>query len=257
MKRPVFAALLALLPAAALADTVGTYLASGDGESQQLTISYKDERNIRMEVGKGSYVLITGDKAYTVHVQGSETTVVDLDTLPKLGALPPGHPPKTGSKPAREPKITKTGRTETIAGIKGDVYEVVDEDGKRYEVVLSTDKRVQVLNRAMAAVGKRMAQSLGAGVAEEIDRGMKQAEKLGYGGVLRAGNEFRLQSLQEKAQPAGHYALPRGAAPMKMPAMPAMPQFDPSMMNDPAAMERFQKQMEAAQKQMEKMQQGR
>lgn len=239
LKRVLLAGvLLAVAPVAALADTVGTYLAIEGKERQTMTLSYKDERHIRMDIGKQAYMLVSGDKAYLVTRDGGETVVMDLDKMPKF-AMP------AQKAAAAEPKtsIRKTGRKETVAGITGDVYEI--QSGKeRHEVVLSTDKRAQALNKAFMALGKRMAQGLGAEMSSQLDIATREAQKHGYGGLLRADQSFVLQSLGEKSTPAGFYELPRGSQPVEMPAMPEI---------DPAMMQQMQQQMQ----QMMKQQQGR
>lgn len=233
MKHFLLAVAVAALPAAALADIVGTYQAGAAKERQTMTISYKDDNSIRMDVGNNSWMLVTGSKAYMVTQDDGETTVIDIDSLPKF-AMPKGKP--VAKADGKEPKvvINKTGRTETIAGIKGDVYDI-RVDNERHEVVLSTDKKAQVLNKAFMALSKRMAQSLGADMSAQLELASREAQKHGYGGLLRSNQDFVLQSLKETALPASHYALPKGAAPMQM---PAMPQFDPAMM------QQMQKQMQ-------------
>lgn len=239
LKRALLAGVfIAAAPVAALADIVGTYVATEGKERQTMTLSYKDDRHIRMDIGAQAYMLVSGEKAYLVTRDGGETVVMDLDTMPKM-AMP-------GQKPdAKEDKtsIRKTGKKETVAGITGEVYEILS-GGERHEVVLSTDKRAQALNKAFMALGKRMAQGLGAGMSAQLDLAAREAQKHGYGGLLRADQSFVLQSLEEKSKPAGFYELPKGSKPVEMPPMPAF---------DPAMMQQMQQQMQ----QMMKQQQGR
>lgn len=240
MKRLALAALLASLSATALADTVGTYLLASEGKSQTMTVSYKNDQSIRMDVGQGTYMLVSGAKVYMVTSQGGQTTVVDMDTLPKF-AVPQGKATEAQGKA----KVTKTGRTETIAGVKGDVWEIV-ADGQKHEAVISTDKRVQGLNKAFNALARRMGQALGGDSARQIELALAEAQKHGTGGLLRSDRNMVLQSVSERSLPSSHYQLPAGAKPMTMPAMPDMSKM-PGM--DPAAMKQMQQQMQQMMKQ--------
>lgn len=238
MKRIALAIALAATPALALADIVGTYLAGEGAKKQPMTISYKDDQHIRMDMGQGSYMLVAGAKAYMVTVDRGETTVIDLDSMPKFNM--PGMPAPATDKTASDVNVVKTGRRETVAGIAGDVYEIT-AGGKKHEAVLSTDKRALGLANAFMAMSSRLAQSLGAQSAQQIELATREARKHGYGGVLRSDQSFVLKEVADKSLPASHYALPQGSAPMEMPGMPAG--------FDPAAMEQMQQQMQKMMKQ--------
>ncbi|HEY0664269.1 MAG TPA: hypothetical protein VGD18_06650, partial [Thiobacillaceae bacterium] len=142
MKRIALVVALASLSAGAFADTVGSYLLSSEKSKQTMTISYKNDQAIRMDVGQGSYMLVNGSKVYMVTNQNGEVTVMDMDSMPKFAMPPPVKQAANGTA-----KVTKTGRTETIAGVKGDVYEIL-VDGKKHEAVVSNDKRVHGLQKA-------------------------------------------------------------------------------------------------------------
>lgn len=221
MKRPALprAALLlaALLPLTAAADMIGTYQMTDDdgGHKNTMTIQYKDDQHIRMETGQGNYVLITGARVYAVSNHKGKITAVDLDTMPKF------TPPKT-AEPASKGKgsMVKTGRTEVIAGIKGDVYEITSEDGEKMEAVMSSDKRAGALTRAFVAFAKRMSQTMGNDTASSMEFALARAGK-GYGAILRANNNFVLQSLKEASLPASNYQLPPGVTPTAMPKFPS------------------------------------
>lgn len=234
MKRIALVVALASLSASAFADTVGSYLLSSEKSKQTMTISYKNDQAIRMDVGQGSYMLVNGSKVYMVTNQNGEVTVMDMDSMPKFAMPPPAKQAANSNA-----KVTKTGRTETIAGVKGDVYEIL-VDGKKHEAVVSNDKRVQGLQKAFTALAKKMGQAMGADTSAQIELAMREAQKYGNGGLLRSDQAMVLQSVGEKSLPASHYQLPAGAAPMQMPAMPAM---------DPAMMKQMQEAMQKMQQQ--------
>lgn len=243
IERLALASLLAALPLSAQADTVATYLMQGDKNARQMTVSYKNEQSVRMDVGEGNYMLVSGSKVYMVSNRNGEITAVDMDSMPKFGAMP-----KTESKPT-DAKVTKTGRTETIAGVPGEVWEMVDAEGKKHEMVVSTDKRVQGIGKAFLAFAKRMNQAIGGHAS--LNDALREAQRQGGGGaMLRADQAMVLQSVTDKSLPAGHYQLPAGAQVQQIPKMPAgggMPQMDPATMK---------KMQEAMQKAMQQ-QQGR
>lgn len=229
MKRLATLAVAAtMFPAAALADTIGTYAAGDAQQTQEMTISYKDDQHVRMDVGQGNYLLMTGARAYMVSNQGGRLMAIDMDSIPKF-AIPKAKPVNLADF-----RITKTTRTETIAGIQGDVYEIT-YDNQKHETVLSPDKRALGLNKAFLAMAKRLAQSLGADTAAEIELATREAQKHGYGGLLRSDRNLVLQSVADKTMPAGYYELPPGVAPMQLPKMPQM---------DPSAMQQMQRLMQ-------------
>ncbi|MFZ5723552.1 MAG: hypothetical protein ACOY33_07805 [Pseudomonadota bacterium] len=244
MKRLALAALVLAVPAVSPADTVGTYAIKSDKGSRALTVSYKNEQAVRMDVGDDAYMLVSGDKVYMVSIRNGKTTAVDMSTLPKFGPTP-----KPESKPS-EGRMTKTGRTETIAGVPGDVYEVITAEGRKHELVVSTDKRVQGIGKGFMALGKRMNQSSGGDPS--IDTALRAALKQGGGAMLRTDQSMVLQSVAEKSLPASHYQLPAGVTPQQMPSFGGGPGGQGMPQMDPAAMKKMQ---EAMQKMMQQRQQ--
>lgn len=240
MQHLVLVPLLAWLPLSADADTVATYVAKSKDNSRALTFSYRNDQAVRIDVGDGAYMLVSGAKAYMVSTRNGETSVIDLQhNLPQLS--PPAKPK---SKPGTG-KVMKTGRTETIAGISGEVWELIDSEGRKHDMVVSNDKRVRALGKALATFAKRMGQAAGADMS--MDTAVREAQMQG-GIMLRFDQTMVLQSLDDRSLPANHYQLPANAKVQQMPKMPVgnMPQMDPEMMK---------KMQEAMQKAMQ--QQGR
>lgn len=246
MKRLVLAALVLAMPLPALADVIGTYLITHGDRTQSMTLTYKDDQHIRMDTGQGNYLLITGDKVYAVANAQGKVQAVDLASMPKF-LLPKGKAADEGNV-----AIRKTGRSETIAGIKGDVYEIV-VDGETSEAVLSTDRRAAPLSKAFLAMAKRMGDVLGGDTADAIEAATREAQKYGYGALLRANRQMVLQAVADSPLPVSYYQLPPGVTPTEIPAFGGgqggarpMPQMDPATMK---------KMQEAMQKMMQ--QQGR
>lgn len=230
LKQMIVAIAATMIVPAAFADTVGSYLIGKNDKKQTLTISYRNDNAIRMDMGHGAWTLVTGAKVYMVTEREGKVTVIDMASMPKF-AMP--EQKKTGAGKAT---VNKTGRTETIAGIKGDVIEItIAAEGKatpqKHEAVISTDKRVLGLSKAFIALGKRMGQAMGGDTSAQVEQALRDSGKLGTGALLRSDQTMVLQSVAEQALPASHYQLPAGATPMQMPVM------------NPAAMKAMQEAM--------------
>lgn len=252
MKRSILmawaiAVLATVAPFAASADVTGTYLL-GDGKDpkQTITIHYKDDQHIRMDSGQqGSYLLIVGKKVYAVSNHNGKITAIDMDSMPKF------TPPAVEKKPAGKGSFVKTGRSETVAGIKGEVYLADDGAGKKMEVVLASDARAAALSRAFMALAARMGQSLGRETATGIEAALREAKQHGYGALLRSGNHMTLQSLRNATLPAATWQLPPGVTPTAIPGFAGQPGAaggKPPQL-DPAAMQKLQEAMKKMQQQ--------
>lgn len=218
-------AILAFLAATAStgwADIVGTWKTGGN---ESLKISYRDDNHIRMDTGPDSYMLISGSKAYMLTRSRGKWQAHDLDEMAAMmqmfgkGALDPKAIAES------EPRLESTGRTETIAGFKGEVYRAMykDASGRDHwtEVVLSDHPDVKKLNQGWSGLVSRMAQMLGKDTAEALKQATKAAQEQGLGGMLRSGDDMILQSLEKPSLSASHYELPRGVEFVSMPDMGA------------------------------------
>ena len=205
----------------ALADVVGTY--STGKKSDKMTIYYKNDDSIRIAVAAESYMLITDQKVYMVSQHNGKTTAMDMDKLGELSKQMGGMRPKVEAPHANKNDTTfkKTGRTETIAGYKGDVYEVTT-DGTTQEFVATKDKDVVTLNKAFYQMARRMSESLGQNRAQELDATIRMAEAEKMGGMLRFSNDMVLQSLTKQEMGAEFYKLPAGSELQEMPDIPDM-----------------------------------
>jgi len=64
----------------ASADLVGSYQ-TGAGSSDTMTVYYRNDQAVRVDVGEGRYMLITGSNVYMVENEGGRTTAVDMDQM--------------------------------------------------------------------------------------------------------------------------------------------------------------------------------
>lgn len=200
-----FLFLFLVLPVGAWAasDVVATYVYS---DGNMVTLCTRDSKQVRMDTSPTSYTLLSGGKVYSVTCDEGPCQVMDLGAMAGMAS---GLSMFGGGK--TDVRYEKTGRTETIAGYKGTVYNVlVFEDGKqtsREEVVLSTHANLQKVNEGWLAIAEAMTQSMGQSFKDTLD----ESKKMGYGGMLRYGNQMRLKSLATKSLDSAYYKLPANA----------------------------------------------
>ncbi|MCK8516362.1 DUF4412 domain-containing protein [Methylonatrum kenyense] len=177
------------------ADYVGTYM-TPDGE---MTLEYRDDQNLRMLTPEGDHMLISGGSTYVVSQQDGEWVVMSMDEMLSMAG-------ESAPVEEAEYRMNATGRTESVGGFSGEVYEVqrcdawsgdCTADG---EVVVSDDHRVANLFAGMQAMSRQMSQHDGDDVIDMPD-GME-----GYG-LLRADG-IELQSAEQTNLPDHTFALP-------------------------------------------------
>ncbi len=196
---------------------------SADGERHQSTIEFDGKGSLRMDGGaqQSGYLLVRDNKAYSVVVNDGTPMVIDLaSTMKMLGGLAKqgsSEGATAGNEVARFVSLEKTGASETVAGISGNVYNLtfVDDEGQQRteSLVLSKDARARELTKALTVMGKQMAKA--AGVPEPEGTAKMYAEIDGSKqGVLRYGSDFRVASFGGEPS-SSRFALP--AQPQQMP----------------------------------------
>jgi hypothetical protein len=239
-----------LLSGAVLADISATYNVGGN---HTITVSVRDDRTVRMDVAKDMFTLLKGGKTYSVRRDGNRWLAMDLAEMQKMFAGMAGIP-SDDEDGGGDIRFRDTGRTETVAGYRGKVYEVTDDEGQRVEMVLTDHRDVVAITRGM----NRLAVQAGSNMTGEKAPGMDMLNSLfpgGHGGVLRQGRDMVLVSVDKTSKPASFYDLPPGTVMESAPAMPAMPGMGGGMGLPPGmSMEEMEKQMREAMKQMEQMQ---
>lgn len=216
MRRIVLLLCLVLaVPMAALAasDIVATYKYA---DGTMVTLCTRDAQHVRMDTSPTAYTLLSNGKVYSVNCDSGQCQVYDLDAMSSgmAGGLTSMF--GGGSEPDYEVRYEKTGKSESIAGYKGTVYNaVVFEDGKvvrRDEMVLSTHSNIKKITDAWMAMADALTQSMGRSFQDSLD----EAKKMGYGGILRYGNEMRLAKLSVRNLDASYYKLPAKAQQVRM-----------------------------------------
>lgn len=233
MRRLLFLLALAT-PLLAQADLTGVYQLIDELQQAAgtLTIQVRDEQHIRYDMqgkepGQSGTTLLMGDKLYMITAQGE---VMDMDMLGAVaGALMPSQARQIV---VQDPRVEATGRSQTLAGLKGEVFRW--SDGRHAgEAVLSADPRARLLGRAMERLGDRMERTLGDQQVTRTWRQLRDAPQLRDKGVLSAlengGGGMRLLRIDEAPLPDARFVLPKkpGAT-----ALPGLPNGLPNL-NDP------------------------
>jgi hypothetical protein len=193
------------------ADVQGVYSMQGGGN---MKISYKDENTIRIDTMKDSFVLINKDSTLMVNKTPQGWMAMDMA---KMGAMAQSMKGKQPKNSWSDIKIKKTGKSETVAGFKGQVYNMTSKvNGKTetHEMVLSREPEVMAMHKALGVHARRMAKSMGNNNQMDYQEMQKQMDRQKIGGLLRYDKVLTLKSLGKKNLPANYYSLPPGTKDM-------------------------------------------
>ena len=180
-------------------------------ETGETAMSFEFGDNIaRMNAGEDNYFLLSGNQQYMVSRSEEGWQVLEIGSMTKaLISFASGYAEQmTGSTEAGE--LEPTGRTERVAGIKGEVYRYYDEEEKtEVEVVLTKNRDVVEANRAMMETFASL-------FGEDEVRAQSEEAFWGKGLLLSRSedSEFRLASVSDKAVPKSRFELP--AEPTKL-----------------------------------------
>ena len=164
----------------------------------------------RMSFSEDNYFLVSEDDQYMVSLTEEGWQVLELGSMTKaLVSFASQYAEQmTGSTEAGE--LEPTGRTERVAGIKGEVYRYYDEEEKtEVEVVLTKNRDVVEATRAMMETFASL-------FGEDEVRAQSEEAFWGKGLLLSRSedSEFRLASVSDKAVPKSRFERP--AEPTKL-----------------------------------------
>lgn len=224
--------------AIAATDLVATYEYS---DGNKITIVTRDTQHVRMETSPTSYMLLKENKVYSVSQDDTgQWMVMDMDQMKGMSSSQGFMSLFGGGDTNPEPEITysatyeKTGQKEKIAGYTGYVYNVeTTENGqvvRRDEVVLGSHSDLKKVNEAWTVMSSKMGEIMGQEMSKSLEEATKEAREAGYGGMLRYGDEMRLDSLKKMNLNLSYYQIPQGS---KMVEMGAMPNLQPTPVNPP------------------------
>lgn len=217
---------LTVLAAAVVAESViasGIATIQGDNASDStIQLEYLDNNRVRMNVAdkdrRNSYMLLLNGKTYVVSDANGQTMVMDMA---QLGAMAQSFGADLGGGDTFKQELLKyssKGKSETVAGYKGDVYTLTWQDNSgthTADAVLSGHKDVREFFQAWQHMAEAMANSVGQKMTTNKSV-MYFLEREGKG-VLRLGEDFRVVSIEPGEPDASRFVLP--AKPMQMPTM--------------------------------------
>ena len=203
----------ALLPASGAFADGSARFSTGDPSVPTLTFSWQDAQRSRLDSpNQPAHVLAIDGKAWGVAAVAGQSVSMDLESLAKLLGQDSGLTrlgPNT-VVPAQLTALERTGQTETVAGIQGEVYRVSwqDSNGRPHidEAVFTGDAVVQEMQAALVD-GMSRAIARGTGVTGH-EQAHQELQRRGLA-VLRFGDDFRLESIERVEQPDDRFALPR------------------------------------------------
>ena len=192
----------------AYADVTVVYkMTSADGNGTQ-TIQYVDKQHVRIDMtdakNRKTSMMKLGDNVYAI----TGKTVQDVTQLSKMMASM-GMGQKDQHNAHAQIKYEDTGKTETIAGIRGKVYRFVDK-GKSHEVVLGKDKNLQEAALGAAEIAKAATGMMPSNSTNRI----QQDASIKSMALLRLDDLMHLESMNTTPVPDAVFILP--ASPQKM-----------------------------------------
>lgn len=224
-------AVVLCLPGLATAGGTAQVETGSGGERTQATVEF-DGAKVRIATALGdsnkghdSQMIFRDGKLYAIVDEGSQAIVMELSSAMKMmgGMLKQqASSPDAFGDVSQYRGLTSTGRSETVGGVRGEVFQLDYDDRngvrQRTEVVLSTQAAAREMTESMTELGSAMSAAMGypelqgsKALQDEVAR-----KKLG---VLRFGDEYRVLSLNGATPSASRFALP--AKPTQMPSLPA------------------------------------
>lgn len=213
-----------LLPSIALAGGKATIVTTAqpmqmeaqthNSGTSTIKLTWRDQKTLRMDfgdVGADTYLIMRDGKTYSVSQNDGQPLVMDMSAMSGLmkNMMPKGnsneHP--FGSIDS----IKATQNSETVAGIKGQVYNMswTEPDGSKQsgDAVLTDDPLVIEMTQAYLGAMSAM-------VGDEYTRLYQNALPDADQGLLKVGNQFYVESVSQADPPAASFELP--AQPMDL-----------------------------------------
>lgn len=199
------------LHSAAFADIAEVETEEGD----VMTFEYEGDRlRINTPDNEQGYMLMRDGKMYVVTQNEGQPMVFDMSSAFKMfGSMAANATPSTVE--SKVLSLEATGRSETLGGIQGEVYELrfIDHNGKEQQadMVLSKDPLARGFRDAIQSMAMTMADSLDKDTFKsEIEAGEQMQAKLQdlNMGVLRYGKDMQIRSIKDTSVDAARFELP-------------------------------------------------
>ena len=191
-------------------------------EGEQIVWEYRDDA-VRMSTGAGDeYALIRDGQFYLVSYEDGEAMVIDGGSLMRgFASMMPDVAPD-GLR-ADVVSLEATGSAETIAGLKGKVFELRtrDENGVEIveELVLSDAKEAREFSGALILMADTVAQLLPTADEKPMDALTSRLAAM-KAGILRYGDEVLIASISSAKIARNRFELP--AEPMDLSGLGGM-----------------------------------
>ncbi|MDX9873293.1 MAG: DUF4412 domain-containing protein [Spongiibacteraceae bacterium] len=209
--------LLALIPFAlsSHAAVKGTYRLE---DGKQLQLIYLDPQRIRMTMGEEAQLVLRDGTTWMLSKQAGQWMAMDLKSM---GGLMQAvrRPAAIEDQKADEVSMRSLGRTETVAGYEGEVWEIRSGE-ERYEVVLSDHPDVRELTEGWRYMAEKLASSFGVEAAQQLQEALA-AMPARQTGLLRQGNNMILIGIETDVT-ASDADMPPGTTTMQMPSIPGL-----------------------------------
>jgi len=193
------------LSAPVLADVMATYQFSGE----RIEIMVADDERMRMNMSKGQFLIKQGEEVYSVSGNDKQGYIaISLKDIASIAFRPQQEMPTPSQK---DISVVNTGKVEEVAGFPGNIFVMsYQQDGKkvRSELVLSKDKRLATVRRALLGMTSTWAKMAGSDVSIANNFAQIEPQLQKFEGILRQDKTMKLLALTEKKIPSDYYELP-------------------------------------------------
>jgi hypothetical protein len=212
--KPLLTLAVLLCAGPALAAGSATVQTTSPQGAQAMQVTWQDVDTARMDLpGQAGYMVVRDGEAFVVSSAGGRTMVLAMSGMAAMAdSMGAGGGASVGAMMDRHTatgveRLEATGAGETVAGLRGEVYEMVWTDAtgaSRTDTLVLSDAPLAVeFTAAMQAFARAM--------GEDEDPRARAVE--GHG-LLRYGERFRLTEISASAPAAEAFTLP--APPISM-----------------------------------------
>lgn len=193
-----------------------------------MTITYHNDSRIRVDFAEQGYMLLTSKSNYMVSRDGNRWVAMDMNEMAKAakGMVDAMGIDMNELVDDDGFRLRDTGRTETVAGIKGKVFIVSSKGEPDEEVVLSDHADLRKLFGGYIKLVERFASEMD--VKSSVSSDLLK-EFGNYQGLLRDSNGMVLAKLENVSKPASFYELPAGVKVQTMADMVNSPEVQEAM----------------------------
>ena len=193
--RILFCCLIAALSMGAHAELKGSYRID---KNKTLDLYYLNDQNMRVNGAGQNQLVLKNSQSWLLQRQGDQWLGVDAD---QAAAVLKSTRSAELQKDIGPIELRDTGRSETVAGYKGKVFELIAGD-QRYEIVLTDNPDVLALTNGWRKLALKLSQSLGAEQTAKLQTALSKIPERGMGGLLRQDQQLVLTAIDKNVKPA-------------------------------------------------------